>query len=44
MKLINVIISFLTLLLFSFNAVAQDNPTEVKASLNSGTIDSQLGQ
>ncbi len=42
MKLIKVIISFLTLLLFSFNATAQDNSTEVKASLNSGTIDSQF--
>ncbi len=42
MKLIKVIISFLTLLLFSFSAAAQESPTEVKASLNSGTIDSQF--
>ncbi len=42
MKLINVIISFLTLLLFSLSAYAQDATNEVKASLNSGTIDSQF--
>ena len=42
MKLIKVIISFLTLLLFSFNAVAQDTTNEVKPSLNGGTIDSQF--
>jgi len=42
MKLSNVIISFLTLLLFSFSAIAQNNPNEVKPSLNSGTIDSQF--
>ena len=40
MKLIKVIISFLTLLLFSFNATAQAN--EEKGSLNSGTINSQF--
>lgn len=40
MKLIKVIISFLTLLLFSFSAVAQAN--QEKGSLNSGTIDSQF--
>ena len=40
MKLIKVIFSFLTLLLFSFSAVAQAN--QEKGSLNSGTIDSQF--
>ena len=40
MKLIKVIISFLTLLLFSFNATGQTK--EEKGSLNSGTIDSQF--
>jgi len=42
MKLIKVLISFITLLLFSFSAVAQDTPDEAKASLNSGTINSQF--
>lgn len=40
MKLIKVTILFLTLLLFSFNAIAQTN--QEKGSLNSGTIDSQF--
>lgn len=40
MKLIKVIISFLTLLLFSFNVSAQAK--EEKGSLNSGTINSQF--
>ena len=40
MKLIKVTISFLTLLLFSFNTIAQAN--QEKGSLNSGTIDSQF--
>ena len=43
MKLIKVIISFLILLLFSFNAVAQNNQSkDGKGSLNSGTIQSQF--
>ncbi len=43
MKLIKVIISFLTLLLFSFNAVAQNSQkNDGKGSLNSGTIQSQF--
>lgn len=42
MKLIKVIISFLTLLLFSFNATAQSNQNATRGSLNSGTIDSQF--
>jgi len=42
MKLIKVLISFITLLLFSFTSVAQDTPDEAKASLNSGTINSQF--
>ena len=41
MKLIKVIISFLTLLLFSYNASAQSNQND-QGSLNSGTIDSQF--
>ena len=42
MKLITVIISFLTLLLFSFNASAHTNNDESKGSLNGGSIDSQF--
>lgn len=42
MKLITVIITFLTLLLFSFNVSAQTSNDESKGSLNSGSIDSQF--
>lgn len=42
MKLITVIFSFLTLLLFSFNVSAQTTNVESKGSLNSGSIDSQF--